>query len=524
MKFCTLLGALLNNAERRPEAIAVSHADSGDTSYGDLVKRIRAIAAHLRESRLSPGARVALLLENSLDFIAAYYGIWAAGGVVVPLNTAARSYDILNWLHHSNAEWLIADARNPEFKHVALDPMRTAKILAVGSDDTVGQTFFLKDILTTNTDWRFDINSPKDTNTAAIIYTSGTTGRPKGVTLSHRNFATNTASILEYLKLTPNDSCLNVLPFYYSFGSSVLNTHLAAGGRLILSNTTMYPHSLLQTITTNRATGFYGVPSTFALLLARTQLQAHDLSSLRYIAQAGGALPPAHIARLREAIPRTDLYVMYGQTEATARLTYLPPDRLAEKMGSVGIPIPRVQIDIRDANGVSLGPGEQGEIYAHGENIMLGYWRDAEATRSVVCDGWLRTADLGYRDDEGFLFIAGRTSDMIKSGAHRISPLEIEETISQLADVDEAAVIGVSDELLGQNIKAIVVLKANATLTAMNIQAHCRARLASYKVPKQITFADSIPKTASGKIKRYLLADDLEGARAAEPHSDDPTR
>ena len=503
----TLVRALLASVERSPEAIAVTHAGHS-SSYGELLIQTQAVATHFRESGLAPGARVALLLGNSVEYIAACYGIWAAGGVVVPLNTAARSHDILSWLRHSGAAWLIADVRNKEFDGVALDPTRSAEIVAVGTAETVQHTRSFETIVKDKVDGTFDWPTPRDGDPAAIVYTSGTTGRPKGVTLSHGNFAANTASILEYLKLSSNDSCLNVLPFYYSFGSSVLHTHLAVGARIVLSNTTMYPHALLQAIAADKLSGFYGVPSTYALLLARTQLHDYDLSSLRYIAQAGGAMPPAHIARLREALPHAALFVMYGQTEATARLTCLPPDRLAEKIGSVGLPIPGVEIDIRGSGGQSMGPDERGEIFARGGNIMLGYWQDPEATRSVVSDGWLRTGDLAHRDRDGFIFIAGRATDMIKSGAHRINPQEIEETIAQLAEVDEVAVVGMTDDVLGQSIRAVVVLKAETTLTAMKIQAHCHQRLASYKVPKHVAFAESLPKTASGKIKRYLLTDE----------------
>jgi acyl-CoA synthetase (AMP-forming)/AMP-acid ligase II len=268
----------------------------------------------------------------------------------------------------------------------------------------------------------------------------------------------------------------------------------------------MYPRKVLESIATHRATGFYGVPSTYALLLDRGGITDHDLSSLRYITQAGGAMSPALTGRLRSALDNTRIFIMYGQTEATARISYLPPERLSDKTGSVGIPIPGVVITVRDEQGADLQPGYKGEIFVTGDNVMLGYWGDEEATSSVLADGWLKTGDMGHIDQDGFLYIDGRRSDIIKSGAHRINPREIEEVISELDGVSEVVVVGVADEMLGQIIKAVIIPRDHKVITKKDVQARCRAGLASYKVPKIVEFAESLPKTASGKIKRYLLA------------------
>jgi len=237
-----------------------------------------------------------------------------------------------------------------------------------------------------------DLSLLGEGQTAAIIYTSGTTGRPKGVTLSHGNLAANVRSILQYLNLGPTDRVLNVLPFYYSYGNSVLHTHLAVGGTLILENNLLYPHNVLTTLARERATGFSGVPSTFAILLSRASLENHDLSSLRYMTQAGGAMAPALIERLRRAVPHIRFFVMYGQTEATARLAWLPPEMLDAKPGSIGIAIPGVRLELRDEQGRPVPTGETGEIWASGDNIMQGYWRDPEQTRKVIWPIVMKTA------------------------------------------------------------------------------------------------------------------------------------
>ena len=213
-------------------------------------------------------------------------------------------------------------------------------------------------------------------------------------------------------------------------------------------------------------------------------------------------MPRALITWLREELPAARLYLMYGQTEATARLTYLPPERLSEKPGSVGIPLDGVEIDVLRA-GRKAVPMEVGEIRVRGPNVMLGYWQDTEATAQVLRDGWLYTGDLGHHDSEGYLYIDGRVSDLIKTGAYRVCPDEIEEVIATLAGVREVGVTAVADAVLGHAIKAVIV--ADGTLDAKRVQAHCRAHLAGYKVPKVIEFASVLPRTASGKLQRSKL-------------------
>lgn len=220
-------------------------------------------------------------------------------------------------------------------------------------------------------------------------------------------------------------------------------------------------------------------------------------------------MPPSLTARLQRALPHVDIIVMYGQTEATARLTWLPAQRLSEKMGSVGIPIPGVRIEVRNEAGAPADVGEVGEVWAQGPNVMLGYWRDPQASAAVLRDGWLRTGDMGHLDHDGYLYLVGRRSDMIKVGAHRIHPQDIEEAIAELDGVQEVAVVGVEDELLGQSIKAFVVPAAGAELDAMRVQRHCRERLAAYKVPKQVEIVASLPKTASGKVRRAELTTEV---------------
>lgn len=480
---------LLQSAESYPEHCAIQDGPER-LSYLQLARRAAAIADRLRDLGLSAGGRVAIALPNSADFVAAYYGVLMAGGIAVLLNTAAKARDCRAWLEDCEAVFVFAEPTSQDML-AALEQMKSGPVLLhLGPDESRGE-------------WVVHPLSSDDP--ACILYTSGTTGNPKGVVLSHGNLASNTAAIVEYLELSSEDSSVTVLPFYYSYGSSVLHTHLRVGARLVLERNLVYPHVVVEALARERATGFAGVPSTFALLLSRVKLADYDLSSLRYVTQAGGAMPPAIVQRLREALPHTKVVIMYGQTEATARLTYLPANRLEDKLGSVGIPVPGVTIEIRDESAQPVAAGEVGDIWAKGPNVMKGYWRNDAATRQVKHEGWLKTGDMGRLDEDGFLCIVGRRSDMIKAGAHRVHPQDIEEVIVEIAGVQEAAVVGIDDDLLGQTIKAFVVATESSGITPMRVQAHCRERLASYKVPKSVEFVTNLPHTNSGKVRRREL-------------------
>ncbi len=501
----SLLTRFLANAEARGEAHAVV-ARGCRHSYRELRSLSLRVARHLVGQGLNPGDRVALVVANSFEYIAVFYGIWAAGGVTVALNTQAKSQDLKNWLDHAGARFLFVDEGHGEIDELCRLSDGDISVVCIPRDaasaDHAGAAHWNALISTPQT---YDPALPEDEAIASIIYTSGTTGSPKGVTLSHRNLEANTDSILQYLSLSSADSIVNVLPFYYSYGNSVMHTHLAAGGRLVLENSLMFPQQVMRQLEAERVTGFSGVPATYSLLVNRVDFSDFDLRSLRYITQAGGPMAPAITDKLTRALPDTDIYIMYGQTEASARLSYLPPRDLRRKRGSIGFAIPGVSLEIRDRRGDPVPPGVSGEICARGPNIMLGYWKDQAATDKVLREGWLHTGDLAHADAEGYLYIDGRSADMIKSGGNRISPQEIEEVIQELDGIREVAVIGVPDELLGEVILALVVADTKTPPARMAVQRHCKQRLAVYKIPKSIEFVDGIPRTASGKIQRFLL-------------------
>ena len=496
----TLPEQLAATAGSAPLALALQDGTER-VSYGELVQRIGRAAGYLGSAVPEHGARVAIVLPNSADYVVALYGCWSAGLVAVPVNADATAREIGKIIEHSQAALLIAAGTN---RHLAGIRQRHGI-----------RTLLVERGAGPPAPWDSDpgaAGGPECSidDHALILYTSGTTGNPKGVLLSHRNLAANTQGIVDYLGLTAEDRVLAILPFHYSYGNSVLHTHLSAGAAIVPGPSMVYPQKVVDALRNGNVSGLSGVPSTFSMLLDRTDW-ADDPPALRYVTQAGGAMSRSLTARLLENLrPETQLYIMYGQTEASARLTWLPPDRLRDKPGSVGIPVDGIRLAVADPQGAPLAAGEVGEVIACGDNVMQGYWRNPEATRAVLKDGWLHTGDHGYLDDDGFLFIKGRGGDMIKTGAHRVHPEEIEEVVAELQCVREVAACGVMDEAMGQAINIFVVGDAGPEAERA-IMRYCREQLALHKLPKRIHWRTSLPRTSSGKVKRNQLTAELAG-------------
>lgn len=480
---------LEDSAKENPERICAVH-NSRRYTYADIDRLSDALAAQLSGKGLCKGDRVAILLENSAEYIISFFGILKSGGVVVPMNSQLVARELSCLIQDCLPKFVVTDSRH----HLSLDGLTDKDfILLIDKFD-----FQQNDTIA-----HYNAATEKN-DLAMIIYTSGTTGKPKGVMLSHDNLMANAESIVSYLNLRKEDSVMVILPFYYSYGTSILTTHIKVGAALIIDNRFLYPNIILDIMEKEKVTGFSGVPSNFAVLLRKSALSKYKLSGLKYVTQAGGAMPPSMIKEFIEMFPHVKFYVMYGQTEASARLTYLDPDLLTKKLGSVGKPIPRVDIDILNEQGEPVMPGEIGEITASGDNIMLGYWNAQEDTFKVLRGDRLYTGDLAKIDEDGFIYIVSRKKEMIKSGANRISPLEIEEVVCGMSGILECAAVGVNDEILGEAI-CLFVVKEKEHISEREIMLFCKRNLASYKNPKKIRLVASLPKTSSGKIRRAEL-------------------
>lgn len=494
---------LTDSASRAPDAVALVSGE-GRFTYAELRDAARSFAASLSDAGIAPGERVSVLTDLPFDYIASYFGTLMAGAVFVGLNTQTTERALSGALDDSGAAVLVTHRKFLRFLSKTPSALR---LLAIpGGCSFPGPACGdLSGMLHSPKGAEFTNAVPSPDSLAQIIYTSGTTGAPKGVMLSHRNLVSNTLSTVSYLGLTKSDSVMVVLPFFYSYGNSVLLTHVAVGGRLVVNQSLMYPNLILDQMVREKVTGFSGVPSTFALLLNNSALSEYRFPHLRYITQAGGAMPVRLADRLAEAFHGVEIFVMYGQTEAAPRLTYLPPSDLRRKPGSIGKAIPGVTIEILDRSGMLAAPGEIGELTVTGDNVMLGYWGQPEATAGVLREGRLWTGDLASADEEEYLFLHGRSSEMIKSGAHRIAPKEIEEVLSEHDAVMESAVIGIEDELLGEAVAAFIVLRPGGECTERELINHCHRILPPFKVPHRVRFIESLPKTCSGKTMKKEL-------------------
>lgn len=341
---------------------------------------------------------------------------------------------------------------------------------------------------------------------AMVLFTSGSTGLPRGVKLTHRNLEANARGIVESVGLQPDDRAMLVLPVCYSFGVSVVTTHLSLRASLVIDPRFMFPDKVLERMNETQCTGFAGVPSHFQSLLRRSRLKAMRFPSLRWVQQAGGRLAPALVEELRHALPGVRVHLMYGATENTARITCLPPERLAEKPGSVGPPIGGVKVTIEDEEGRPLPAGKVGRVVVEGESVAAGYLGDSEVAATVFRDGRLHTGDLGKLDEDGYLTIVDRLGDFLKCGGTRTSVKVVEDAILHCPDVVEVAVLGVPDELLGEAVAALVVPRpGSGDQLHERILRLTRERLPLPLQPRVVRLVETLPRSAGGKVQRPAL-------------------
>jgi long-chain acyl-CoA synthetase len=516
---------LERSAALHPDKPAIVHGPQRP-GYAAVNRLANRLAHRLLGLGVGQGDRVALLCENSVEYVVGYYGTLKAGAVAVPLNTELKPDGLAGALKVLEAKALLVSRKfERAARSIDLAPLRPellvltpAGVLGPGPEAPAdGRGPERPGLADRNPDLAADPAS-----CASIIFTSGSEGKPKGVMLSHANVVANTRSIVEYLALTSDDIQMVVLPFFYVMGKSLLNTHVSVGGTVVINNQFAYTASVLKQMAEEKVTGFSGVPSTYAQLLFKSPLAEYRdrLPALRYCTQAGGHMARTIKLALLEALPpRTKLIVMYGATEAAARLTYLPPELLRAKIDSIGLPIPGVTLEVLSPGGEVLGPGQTGELVARGENIMLGYFRDDEATRKVLDRHGYHTGDLGFMDPEGFFFVTGRKDDQVKVDGHRVNLQEIEDAILESGLAAECLVFAVPDGSGGLTLEGVAVPRPEAPRSVDPILSYCRSKLPKYKVPRSLCLIDAIPKMSSGKPDR---AGALRLLREPRGRSQDP--
>ena len=490
---------LERTAARDPDKTAVV-AGNRRVTYGELERESNQLAHALLDRGLERYDRVAIFLDNCWEAAVAIFATLKAGGVFTVVNATTKSDRLATVLNDCRATAIIVDPiRKPRLDDVA-DRVAHLRI-------TIG-TLELGEVCAGQPATRPRARNI-DVDLAALTYTSGSTGGPKAVMMTHLGMASAASSIIEYLHNTADDVVLDVLPLSFGYGLYQLLMMVKVGGTVVLENGFSYPHRVLELMAREGVTGFPVVPTITAILL-QMDVRKYQLPSLRYITNAGAALPIAQARALRAAFPSTRIFAMYGQTECT-RVAYLPPEQLDERPTSCGVPIPNEEVWIVGEDGQEVPPGGIGELVVRGSHVMAGYWERPEQTARVLRPGRipgervLYTGDLFRRDADGYLYFISRKDDIIKTRGQKVAPCEVEEVLLAMAAIAEAAVVGVPDAVLGAAVKAVVTLRPGEEATELDIRRHCADRLEDFMVPRYIEIRAELPRSAHGKIAKTEL-------------------
>ncbi len=502
---------LETGAASQPRHTAIVSNGHGMT-YAQLNEAANQCASGLARLGVHTGDSVAVMLPNVPEFVIAYFGVLKLGGCVVPLNTLFKASEIAYQVEDSDASALVvAESLLPEARRALLGVEACHHLIVSGKRSPPGWHLF-SDLLGRGRP-EFDTVQTMPDDTAVILYTAGATGHPKGAELTHFNMFYNAALTADHLcRLTAQDVSLSVLPLFHAFGQTcVMNATLYAGGTLTLLSR-FEPDRVLQVIQRDRVTLLMGVPTMYWYLQHYPAAEKYDWSSLRLCCSGGAALPVDLMKQFEEryGLP---IFEGYGLSETAPVAAFNVPlsfrrDHVAEQAprpGSIGLPIYGVQMKIFDEKDRELPPGEVGEIVIRGHNVMKGYYKRPGPTAEAMRGGWFHTGDLGRMDESGYFYVVDRKKDLIIRGGLNIYPREVEDVLLAHPAVAEVAVVGAPDEVMGEEIKAFVVLEQDEAVDAEDLIEYGRKRMAAYKYPRYIEFRTELPKDATGKIiKRQL--------------------
>lgn len=501
MDFQSLVKLLAYRATESKKRIFLSWPEEQlDVTYGNFYEAAQQLAQYLQVQGLMQGERVALILENSVHWILAFWGIILAGGVVVPFNPKFKVAELVPLLEQAESRWMIADNQeaallsdhgvNPVVTAYS-SPWNQAELVVITAQGQ-GQSILLK-------------ANARPNDEALLLFTSGSTGRPKGVVLTHGNLLAEAAFIQQGHVLTQGDIGLSILPFFHINGLVItMLTPLFSGGRVIVPEK-FRASKFWQWVKKYQVTWFSGVPTILSILIARKDSEPLDTTSLRFARSASSSLS---VAVLKEFEQRFHVPVIesYGLSETGSQVATNPLPPGIRKAGSVGLPVGN-DLCIVDEQGQPVPKGIQGEVVIRGENVTQGYLNNNEANQESFKQGWFYTGDLGYLDEEGYLFLVGRRKELINRAGEKISPREVDEVIYQLPEVLLAAAVGIPDPLFGEEIVAFIQLRPGEDVSEEQVIRHCKACLADFKVPKRIFYLDDFPKGPNGKIQRLKLVE-----------------
>lgn len=493
----SLSASIAYHARVNPELLALVYGDQR-ISYGSLIQRVHRLAGYLASRDVGKGDIVALLMKNSAALIEIAYAVSHLGAVLLPINFRLAPPEVAYILEHAGAKLLFVDeellASAGEFvNRVTVDGAAQSDSNRIsGNARPIEHAAALK---------------PQDL--FRLMYTSGTTDHPKGVIHTYDNYYWKCLDHIAVLGLTAAERLLIIGPLYHvgAFDLPGMAVLMVGGSLCVLRD--FDPDAAFAAIQKERLTGGWSAPVMLNGMLAAPGRENYDLSSFRWLIGGGERTPDQRIREFKSLFKEGRYIDAYGLTESCSGDTFMEAGREIEKIGSTGTPTPHVEVEIRDDVGRSLPPGEQGEVCLRGPKITQGYWRDEKKTAASFFGDWFRTGDMGYQDQDGFLYLTDRKKDMIISGGENIASSEVERVIYQIPQVSEAAVIGLPDAKWGERVVAIVVLKPGAKLSREELERHCRTQLGGFKVPKELIVRDGLPRNPSGKVLKRVLRDQL---------------
>ena len=483
-----LASILTDSAQRDPDHVALK-LDDMEVSYGLLDEGSARLATVLADRGLEPGDRVGIMLPNVPYFGVCYYGVLRAGCVVVPMNVLLKRREVAFYLGDSGAKLMFG------WEGFADDAKAGAE--EAGAECMVVKPGEFEELLA-GVEPRREVVDRDPDDTAVILYTSGTTGTPKGAELTHENLKTNCEITRDMFGIGDDVVTLGALPLFHSFGQTCgMNATLAAGGTLTLIPR-FDPGKALEIIQRDKVNLFQGVPTMYSAILHLEGHDGFDTSTLETCVSGGSAMPVELMRGFEQAFG-CKILEGYGLSESSPVASFNRPDR-ERKPGSIGIPIEGVEMKVVDDDDNDVAQGEVGEIVIRGHNVMKGYWNKPDETGETLVDGWLHTGDMAKIDEDGYFFIVDRKKDLIIRGGYNVYPREIEEVLYEHPAVREAAVVGVKDDKLGEEIGAAIALKDGEDVSAQELRDFVKEQVAAYKYPRQVWFVDDLPKGPTGKI------------------------
>ena len=497
---------LAQTAARVPDRCALIVGEQR-CSYARVQQLVERMATRLRDGGLVRGERVATFIDNGLDAVVAIYAALQCGAVFIPVNPLTKADKLSYLLNDAEVSVLITqESLRGEFAPALARAPSVRRCMVAETDGAEREPASAAPVNSREAGEAGTI----DVDLASIIYTSGSTGEAKGVMLTHLNMLSAAGSVSQYLGLRQEDIILCTLPLAFDYGLYQVLMAFSVGATVVLERSFAFPVKVLERMAAERVSVFPGVPTMFSMLMNLKSVARYDLASLRLITNTAAALSETHIRDLRALFPQAQLYSMYGLTECQ-RVTFLPPGQLDARPGSVGRGMPNEEVWLVDETGQPLPNGNVGELVIRGSHVMRGYWRKPEATAKRLKPGALPgemvlySGDLFRTDAEGYLYFVARKDDIIKSRGEKVSPREVENVIYGMSAVQDAAVIGVEDALLGQAVKAFVVLRDNQACSERDIIKYCAARLESFMTPKYVAIVPALPRTDTGKISKTGL-------------------